>query len=56
MRRSRSEGEFVWPKVKIGMEFVRRVRRRESLRVRSWVWERESDFAMTGRMFVKVER
>lgn len=52
----RSSSERDLPNVKMGMEFARRSRSRESLRVRVWVWERESDFAMTGMIFVRVER
>lgn len=42
--------------MKIGIWFALRSRRRESLRVSVWVWERESDFAMIGMMFVRVAR
>jgi len=41
--------------VNIGMEFARRSRRRDSLRVSVWVWDNVSDFAMMGSRFVKVD-
>jgi len=37
------------------MEFARRSRRRDSLRVSVWVWDNVSDFAMMGSRFVKVD-
>jgi hypothetical protein len=52
----RSNSEIVLPNVKMGMLFARRSRRRESLRVSVCVWDRESDFAITGMMFVNVDK